>query len=79
MSDAPAASEFAAARASLRDTIKWLVGVASGLGAVLAAGISFTALGALEGAELGLAIVLGAVALSAMVSNSSWSWPSCEL
>lgn len=67
MSDAPAASEFAAARASLRDTIKWLVGVASGLGAVLAAGISFTALGALEGAELGLAIVLGAIALSAMM------------
>ena len=67
MSDKPAEPEFATARASLRETVKWLVGIAAALGAVLAAGISFTALGKLEGTDLGLALVLGLVALCALM------------
>lgn len=67
MTDKPAAPEFASARASLRDTVKWLVGVGAALGAALAAGISFTALGKLDGPALGMALVMGLVALSALI------------
>lgn len=67
MSKAPAPDEFAAARASLRDTVKWLVGVASGVGGLLAAGISVTALGKLTGNELYVALTLGLVALAALM------------
>lgn len=67
MSDAPAQSEYASARASLRDTVKWLVGVVSGVGALLASGISITALGSLTGSELQIALVLGLAAFAALM------------
>lgn len=63
MSDEKKGPEYAEARQSLRDTFKWLVGITSAVGAALATGISFTALGRLEGVELGMAIVAGMVAL----------------
>jgi hypothetical protein len=57
------ADPFASGRESLRETVKWLVGLASGFGAALAAGISFTAIAALEGRELQHAVAAGLVAV----------------
>lgn len=67
MSDTPDPSEFAAARATLRETVKWLVGVASAVGAALSAGISVTAFGSLTGDELLVALVFAVVALAALI------------
>jgi hypothetical protein len=58
---------FADGRTSLRDTVKWLVGIASGLGAALAAGVSFSALASLDGTLLQIAMALGALSLLAVL------------
>lgn len=67
MSDSSDFDEFAKARDRLRETLKWLVGIASALGAALSAGISFTALARLEGEMLWAAAALGLVALIALI------------
>ncbi len=63
MPDAPA-DAFAAARANLRDTIKWLATVLAGVAAVAAGSSPLTALGALSPSDTRFQIATAALAVA---------------
>jgi hypothetical protein len=66
MADAPA-DPYAAGRANLRETAKWLAAVLSGLGAVVAAGISASGFAALSGEPLTRAVVAAGLAMACIL------------
>lgn len=61
------ADPLAAAKANLRDTVKWLATTLAALAAVIIAGTSFTGLARLSGGELRLALAGGALAIIAVL------------
>lgn len=71
MADDPASGgsdPLAAAKANLRDTVKWLATTLAALAAVVIAGTSLTGLARLSGTNLWLALAGGAVAILAVLA-----------
>lgn len=65
---APSGDPYAAAKANLRDTVKWLASALAAIGAAVLAGTSFADLSGLTTERLAIALVGGAAGLACVLS-----------